>query len=391
MMKIRQSGVLGQLKDLSPQSHAVLFASALLVWLSGVSPTWALEKETFTVGSWTGHADYTEDPEIFAHCYIMGEYESGIRVFMTLSDQGFGFGMIDPTWALPDGATYDFTLKVDRLWSRTAIGEALGPDMLFIELGNDNEAANAFRRGRLLIVDSAGQDFEFQLNGTSAAIFRLRQCYVDHSSSKSENPFESAERTVQKPSTAEPSAASNPSASPHGTDTTPFAEQRRTPAAEAPVPPSQAEYATIPLDLYSEIVQMSTNGAAKTSLSNSEWAAYEFKVDGQTGMTSYYFDQRLGGRNADQILQTWLDELGATCAKPASIPMPNDKDLSWGKARTNLHICRHPKGTVLSLVTMVTVRDFAQVFITIAPQDLGIEPSRIHNKVVSTLLEIMGP
>ena len=162
----------------------------------------------FNVLGWEGGA-YKLESGGFSHCYIASVYKSEITLGFGLTAANELRVMLGKeTWRLPKGASYDVGLFVDDRAIGRFPSTVYDPQYLTILIGKRTDIFQRLRAGYLLRVSAAREDFFFNLDGTSRALEKMRECVsiATAFSNPDSNPFAANKGTGQ---------ASNPFSS-HG-------------------------------------------------------------------------------------------------------------------------------------------------------------------------------
>lgn len=211
---------------------ARVFVAALAVVFVQPIPAQAQEiseQQGFTVGDWTGYANFDEDG-LYLSCAVQQWRPSGAQLFLRLTEGGLMIVLINPSWNLPVGDRHAATVIVDDRWVERTIAVITTANGSVIDLGHDAEAVDALRRGRSLTVQMPERTFQFSLNDSSAAIARLRECHERNTRSVA---IAEAPPAPASPASANPFAPADtpPSAPAAPPSSNPFAPAGATPLA----------------------------------------------------------------------------------------------------------------------------------------------------------------
>ena len=154
-----------------------LAAAAILVSAASAFPASAemLPGTGFVLGNWRGGA-YETDKK-FTHCAMAARYVSGITMFFSVSDNWTWRAMWHhQSWRLTPGQTVPITYQIDSYPPRRLTAEAMDAQLARAELPATGDVFDQFRRGYLLTVFAEGQQYQFKLDGTHAALTQLGNC-----------------------------------------------------------------------------------------------------------------------------------------------------------------------------------------------------------------------
>ncbi len=112
--------------------------AAALVWCAGMADA-AGPLRAFRVGFWSGGA-YTDDRTgSFTHCSAGVAYDSGINMFILLTDAGrWWLGFIDPQWAFAPQAKLPVALRFDNGRRVAVVGTIPNRQVVLVVLPDDN-------------------------------------------------------------------------------------------------------------------------------------------------------------------------------------------------------------------------------------------------------------
>lgn len=146
---------------------------------------------SFQAGTWPGTIVYNDKSGAFEDCYISSDYKSGITLYFQIdSDQTFHVAFTHPDWRLTVGDQFSVGLEVDRLWSGTYRAYAYDTNAVDISFKGPGDLLDALRYGSIMRVNAQSDSFSFRLEGTKAALQRLRECYVANArAGTGTNPF----------------------------------------------------------------------------------------------------------------------------------------------------------------------------------------------------------
>jgi hypothetical protein len=295
---------------------AVLCSLALLALPGGAAPAAAFEiGETFEVGHWAGHAQYSEEDGGFSLCLISAEFDNGVSLAFLRKDDGLAFFLSDPRWQLTQYETYPLTVSIDRLWSQRLEGRAVLHSVV-VDLGQDLRAWDALRRGRRLSVVTEARRFSFVLDGSARALDRLEQCFREHSRATRQagrNPFAGeANPFIATPAPARPPAGARP-----------------------PQPSMQRAQLS---GLLQKVVGVEFWVRPATDVDP------EFQFDYLYGvgdlLVGWYVEAMPDGRSAERVLTDVLENLEQSCAGPFVSGTRAAEDSARGRRVHGSHACK---------------------------------------------------
>jgi hypothetical protein len=159
------------------RAGALALGVTVLAGTGALAQSGTFKSGEFASGNWTGGAYYFNSNGRFSHCAMQVSYRSGIIMLFAI-DSGYQWrmGFINDKWSLEPGRNYNVAYTIDG--NRTNNISARANDRTFViaELPATSNVFNQFRQGRLLVVFSEGERFEFQLTGTSRGLSELLQC-----------------------------------------------------------------------------------------------------------------------------------------------------------------------------------------------------------------------
>jgi hypothetical protein len=147
----------------------------------------------FQISNWQAGAYSPPNSKAFSHCAGATAYNSGVIMLFTVSRTfRWSVGFSDSQWRLTKDAAYDIAFAIDDWQPFRGKATAIGPDHVRVDLGDDIELFNRFKRGRMLRVAAGDQILTFNLAGTSALLPVLLDCVreeVARTSVVRSNPF----------------------------------------------------------------------------------------------------------------------------------------------------------------------------------------------------------
>lgn len=154
-----------------------LFSALIVLALTTIStPTISDSRPVFQLGNWQGERYYNENGS-FTFCSIGSPYKSGIELdFVLYRDFNFAIGFFNDSWSLQEGEEFPLTFWIDRYQVRSGTGKALNSNLVFLDIEDTVQLFTELRKGYLLTVRAAGQDFQFSLRDTFRALERMRIC-----------------------------------------------------------------------------------------------------------------------------------------------------------------------------------------------------------------------
>jgi hypothetical protein len=129
----------------------------------------------FASGHWAGAA-YDKN-RAFSHCAMSAGYRSGISMLFSVSENWtWRVGWMHKDWKLPVGQNIPITYWIDGFPPRQLVARAQSATLAFAELPAQVEVFDLFRKGYVLYVQAEGQRYQFNLEGTYAALTTLGEC-----------------------------------------------------------------------------------------------------------------------------------------------------------------------------------------------------------------------
>lgn len=175
-------------------------AAAVLMLASHTSSGATLEN--FNIGNWLVGAYSNDATGQFSHCGMSASYKSGILMIFAIGrDFQWALAFADPQWKLSPGASYDLTMQIDGGAPIPARATAVTNQEVTIALQDNVALFERFRHGYQLRVNAAGQEFFFNLTGTSRALNAVLNCTQRHvasyAPSLNSNPFIASSRQAE--------------------------------------------------------------------------------------------------------------------------------------------------------------------------------------------------
>jgi len=147
--------------------------------------------QRFSIGGWTGNAYASNTTGAFTHCGMWATYKSGITLhFAVRQDFSWAVGLVNEAWKLPKGNRYPVRYFIDRNAIRNGEAAVNQDSLALIEMPDDSDLFRQFQNGRQLTILANGQEFNFDLDGTSGALGHLIDCVnLNRKGASSSNPF----------------------------------------------------------------------------------------------------------------------------------------------------------------------------------------------------------
>lgn len=135
------------------------------------------------VGNWRIGAYTFDNTGGFSHCAASATYRSGISMVFALSgNHTWRIGWTHPNWVLTKGQRLDIALHVDGGPANWVTAVAVSQTIAYAELPANAALFDLFRRGYHLTVTAQGNRYEFNLEGTYAALTELGACIAAYGS-----------------------------------------------------------------------------------------------------------------------------------------------------------------------------------------------------------------
>lgn len=142
------------------------------------------------IAGWTTGAYSDDETGEFSHCATSIPYKSGISLFFFIgSDFHWFMAFYNPAWKLSQGTSYPVTYSIDTGQPISAQAKVLDTSLVGVNLLNSDELFAAFRRGHILTVRAAGDEFFFHLANSSKALAETLVCASRYAAKRSTNPF----------------------------------------------------------------------------------------------------------------------------------------------------------------------------------------------------------
>ena len=167
-------------------------------------------KDVYKVGPWEGWTNRDAETGEFLGCGLGSGYgRLGELTFSMLSGGGFIITLTNPNWRLEKNVKYPVELLVDGRSLGRPEAHVFATDAVRIPLTYSDRLLDVFRKGNILAVKAAQETTKYRLNGTSAALPRLRDCYFANMPRKSRNPFAEAPSGTDNPFKPAPGTGSS--------------------------------------------------------------------------------------------------------------------------------------------------------------------------------------
>jgi hypothetical protein len=154
---------------------AAISVAVSVLWAAAASAGGPLRP--FKEGFWSGGAYIDDRSGAFTHCSAGVAYDSGINLFILVSDQyRWWLGFINPKWSFTPHLKMPIALRLDGRAPLDQLAIVPNGQLLLVPLPNDARLINEFRRSSELSLDAEGQSFLFKLNDTLAVSDRLTSC-----------------------------------------------------------------------------------------------------------------------------------------------------------------------------------------------------------------------
>ena len=156
-------------------SRALLTASLLAAATSAAAEY--IPGSNFGYGNWTGSAYTFDETGKFSHCGISAPYKSGDTLhFAVHGNASVSIGVQSTSGMFQPGTTIPVTLRIDRRQPYHGTANALTHDFAALTIQDFEGAMNAFRKGRLLVIESSVGTGVYDLSGTSRALNATMEC-----------------------------------------------------------------------------------------------------------------------------------------------------------------------------------------------------------------------
>ena len=154
-----------------------LFGAIVLACSVPVAAEAAGPKVPINVGSWSGGSYFDDKTGAFSHCSTGTRYNSGVY-FLIFVGKTFtwSLGFANPAWNLTPEQKVPLLFIFDGKRKFNLIATASRSDMVLIPMPNTSDLINTFRRSYSLSVFAQGNEFKFNLDGTSRVMPALVNC-----------------------------------------------------------------------------------------------------------------------------------------------------------------------------------------------------------------------
>jgi hypothetical protein len=151
-----------------------LLASLLLAGAANATP---IPGSEHYVAAWQIGAYTHDNTGAFSHCAMSTAYRSGITMYFAVSaNYTWRVGWSHPSWNLTKGQKINIALYIDGSAANWVTAVAYGPTLAFAELPATASLFDLFRKGYHLTVMAQGNRYDFNLDGTYAALTDLGNC-----------------------------------------------------------------------------------------------------------------------------------------------------------------------------------------------------------------------
>lgn len=178
------------------QVRAILAVALLAIWSS--SGALAATQKVANFGGWSVTSHTNDSTGQFSHCIASGIYKSGIFMMISI-DTGYKWrmGFLNPAWNLQPGGQYGISYWVDRGRPVAGVANVFDKNSVFIELEDSQALFETFRRGHLLTVQAAGEEFNFSLENSSVSLKAALDCVHRNVRGPAPNPFVNGQQQAQ--------------------------------------------------------------------------------------------------------------------------------------------------------------------------------------------------
>jgi hypothetical protein len=127
------------------------------------------------VANWTIGA-YEQDGR-FSHCTMATPYASGITMLLSVSgNYTWRIGWTHPAWQFSQGQSVDIVEYVDGIGPFYLKATAVSKNLAITELPANAAVFDVMRKGYVMTVQAVGNAYEFNLDGTDAALTETVAC-----------------------------------------------------------------------------------------------------------------------------------------------------------------------------------------------------------------------
>ena len=170
----------------------------LLCSLCATSSGIAGSRNVANYGGWSVTAHTSDSSGQFTHCIASGIYKSGIFMMISIDvDYKWRMGFLNPAWNLQPGGQYGISYWVDRGRPVAGVANVFDKNSVFIELEDSQALFETFRRGHLLTVQAAGEEFNFSLENSSVSLKSALDCVNRNIRGPASNPFANGQQQAQ--------------------------------------------------------------------------------------------------------------------------------------------------------------------------------------------------
>lgn len=129
-----------------------------------------------TYAGWLIGAYSDDNTGAFSHCAASVTYRSGTTLGFGLGANGWTIALANPAWQMPVGAFYPVALQIDLNQPMSLTANAVTHGLAVARLETSDYLFQLFRRGRLLIIQAAGERMQFDLSNSARVLDLTLAC-----------------------------------------------------------------------------------------------------------------------------------------------------------------------------------------------------------------------
>jgi hypothetical protein len=131
--------------------------------------------------NWSGGAYTDTTTGAFSHCVVSAGYLSGDNLYFSVTRDGeVGVGVESPNLNLNPGSQFPVALYVDRRQPIYGTAEASDVNFAALFIPDLALALDAFKRGRMLVIEGTGLRGSYDLTGTFRALDQATNCAINY-------------------------------------------------------------------------------------------------------------------------------------------------------------------------------------------------------------------
>lgn len=159
-----------------------LFVLSCFVFMQGsFAQAELIRGSTISFQNWSGGAYTNDTTGVFSHCVVSANYISGDTLMFSVTRDGeVGVGVTSPNLNLNPGSQFPVALYVDRRQPIYGTAEAVDVNFAALFIQDLVGALDAFKRGRILVIEGSGLRGSYDLTGTFRALDQVTNCAINN-------------------------------------------------------------------------------------------------------------------------------------------------------------------------------------------------------------------